>query len=730
MKLPENNIASNLQWRKHITIISLIFLLIWVVGCKSKTNAPSSSVNLDRTWAFYKGDEGSSSYSPLNEINASNVGQLKNAWTFQMHDLTPSQEPVSSQSNPIIVDGVMYVNSGKQTVYAIDAATGKEIWSCPTLENGQPSAASRGVTYWEKGDDKRILYSSGNFLIAIDAKTGKIIPSFGIDGKVNLNEGVRDDPQKISVSLSTPGRIFNDLIIIGLRTPDFYGAPPGYIRAYDCKSGKLVWTFHTIPHPGEPGYETWPPDAYKYAGGVNCWAGLSVDSKRGMVFFALGSPSYDYYGADRKGENLFGNCVLALDAATGHYKWHFQTVHHDLWDYDLPAPPNLVTINKGGKQIDAVAQVTKHGFVFILDRETGKSLYPIEERKVPTSNMPGEEAWPTQPFPIKPAPFVKQSMTEDDLNHYSDSDHRAILQKFRSVRYDGLFTPPDFKGTLSLPATRGGANWGGAAFDPNTSFLYIRGNNLPEIITIVDLDKHFAARDNSIFETGRTAYMKHCSSCHGADRKGIPPTFPSLDGLKDRMKEKEALEKTKMGGGQMPAFKGVITEAEEQGIIAFLYDKKGQPAAQIAEGRNMKAPVRYGNITGYRTWSDPSGNPAMTGPWNTLSALNLSTGEYTWQIPVGNDEKLQEKGGPMTGLLARSGPMVTAGGLVFMSGAADNKLWAFDTRTGKLIWETTLPAANNANVCSYYINGQQFIALSVGGTKDNPSGSIMAFKLP
>ncbi|MBX2952248.1 MAG: PQQ-binding-like beta-propeller repeat protein [Leadbetterella sp.] len=707
-------------------ILMMLLLAGLIAGCKSNTD----SVNLDRTWSFYKGDETSSSYSPLEEINVSNVSGLKNAWTFQMSDLPQGEQPVSSQSNPIIVDGVMYANSGKQTVYAIDAATGKEIWSCKTLDEGVPSAASRGVTYWESKGDKRILYSSGNYLMAIDAKTGKIIPSFGTNGRVNLNEGMRDDPEKISVTLSSPGRIYKDLIIIGARTPDSYGAPPGYIRAYNCKTGKLEWTFHTIPHPGEPGYETWPPDAYKYAGGVNCWAGLSIDTKRGMVFLALGSPSYDYYATDRKGENLFGNCVLALDAATGQYKWHFQTVHHDLWDYDLPAPPNLVTFTKDGKQVDAVAQVTKQGFVFILDRDTGKPVYPVEERKVPASHIPGEEVWPTQPFPVKPKAFVKQFMTEEDLNHYSDEDHKAILQQFRSVRYEGLFTPPDLKGTLSLPATRGGANWGGAAYDPGTAHLYIRGNNLPEIITIVDLDKHFAARDNSVFETGRVAYMRHCSACHGAEKKGIPPTFPSLVNLKNKTSEKEALEKIRMGGGSMPGYKGVLTPAEEQAIIAFLYDKKGDQAGPVAEVKTGETnAIRYGNITGYKTWAGPSGNPAMKGPWGTLNALNLSTGEYEWQIPLGNDEKLQEKGGPITGLLGRSGPMVTAGGLVFISGAEDKKLWAFDKTTGKMVWETELPAANNANVCSYYLNGKQYIALSVGGTKENPSGSIMAFSL-
>ncbi len=714
--------------KKIILKYPYIFIALVLMFVVTSYNLVDSDEN---TWTEYKADSRSSSYSPLKQINTANVSKLVNTWTFQMHDLNAGETPVSSQSNPIIVDGVMYVNSGRQTVYAIDAATGNEIWECKTLEKNQPSAASRGVTYWASGSDKRIFYSSGNYLLAINATTGKVIESFGVNGKVNLNEGVRDDPQKISVSLSTPGRVFKDLLIIGLRTPDMYGAPPGYIRAYDCRTGKIVWTFHTIPHPGEPGYETWPPDAYKYAGGVNCWAGLSMDAARGLVFLALGSPAYDYYGIDRKGKNLFGNCVLALDAATGHYRWHFQTVHHDLWDYDLPAPPNLVTLKKDGKYVDAVAQVTKHGFVFILDRETGVPLFPVEERSVPASNMPGEEAWPTQPFPVKPKAFVKQFMMENDLNHYSDSDYKSILEKFRSVRYEGLFTPPDLKGTLSLPATRGGANWGGAAFDPSNNWLFIRGNNLPEIITMADLDKQFAARGNSFFEKGRAAYLKNCSACHGSEKKGIPPTFPSLIDLKEKKTEKESLEKIRIGGGSMPGYKGVLSDEDEQAIIAFLYDKKDNQPGPITKNTSVKAdPIRYGNITGYRTWSDPSGRPAMKGPWNTLSALNLSTGEYEWQIPVGNDEKLQKIGESITGLLARSGPMVTAGGLIFISGAEDKKLWAYDKASGKLLWETSLPASNNSNVCSYSIKGKQYIALGVGGTKERPSGSVMVYALP
>jgi len=384
------------QKRKPANSILKVFVvitLLFFAGCKSGRDD-------DRTWAVYKADANSSNYSPLDQINSSNVSQLQPAWTFAIKDMPQGAQPVISQCNPIVVDGVLYAISAKQWAYAINAETGKQLWSFDPFDGGEGGGVSRGVTYWESGDDKRILFSAGNYLIALDALTGKPITEFGEKGKVNLNVGLRDDPEKISVTLTTPGIIYKDLIITGCRLPDMYGSPPGYIRAYNCKTGKLTWTFHTIPLPREPGYETWPKDAYKYAGGVNNWAGMSIDSKRGIVFMALGSPSYDFYATDRKGQNLYGNCALALDANTGKYIWHYQTIHHDLWDYDLPAPPNLVTVKRDGKEIDAVAQITKHGFVFVFNRETGEPLFPIEERKVPASNLPGEEAWPTQPFPL------------------------------------------------------------------------------------------------------------------------------------------------------------------------------------------------------------------------------------------------------------------------------------------------------------------------------------------
>jgi len=618
----------------------------------------------DRTWSVYKADAGSSNYSPLDQIKVSNVTQLKPAWTLAIKDNAEGTRP--SQCNPIIVDGIMYATSASQRAYAVDAATGKQLWSFDPF-NGKESGGevNRGLTYWEKeartgAPDRRILFTANNHLFALDAATGKPITSFGKAGKVDMRIGLRDNSKDIYVSSTSPGIIYKDLIIMGCRVPDVYGAQPVYIRAYSCLTGKLVWTFHTVPLPGEPGYETWSKDAYKVVGGVNNWAGMSLDQNRGMVFLALGSPSYDFYGTDRKGENLYGNCVLALDAASGKHIWHFQTVHHDLWDYDLPAPPNLVTIKRDGpdglpRNIDAVAQITKQGFVFVFDRETGKPLYNIGERKVPASNLPGERASPTQPFPVKPKPFARQWITEADLTSYSPADHDSLVAKFRSMRYEGLYTPPDLKGTLQLPGTRGGGEWGGAAFDPATNFLYIKSNDAPDIITIIKGDQTKASSES----TARSSVSSQLGT----------------------------------------------TE------------------------RNAHAD-QYLNSTGYKTWKDPSGNPAITPPWGTLHALNLSTGEYEWQIPLGNDEGRQAKGAPETGQEGKAGPIVTAGGLVFISGTDDKKLRAFNKSTGKLLWHTTLPALANATACSYQVNGKQFVALSVGGTIENPSGYLMAFALP
>ncbi|GLU52155.1 outer membrane protein assembly factor BamB family protein [Dyadobacter frigoris] len=702
----------------------LIFAFAGLVAYQTRTED-------DRTWSIYKADNESTSYSKLSQINTKNVTQLQPAWTFALKDMKEGARSGSSECNPIIVDGVMYATSAKHWVYAVDAETGEKIWSFDPFDGAEGGGVSRGVTYYEEGNDKRILVTGGDKLFALDTKTGKPISSFGKGGYVNLNVGLRDDPETISVIPTSPGIVFKNLLIMGAEVSELYGAQPGYIRAYNCITGKLEWTFHTIPLPGEPGYETWPKDAYKYAGGVNDWSGMSLDLKRGIVFLALGSPSYDYYGADRTGKNLYGNSVVALDAATGKYIWHYQTIHHDLWDYDLPAPPNLVTVKRDGKDLDAVAQITKHGFVFVFNRETGEPLFPIEERKVPVSHIPGEKSWPTQPFPLKPKPFARQLFREQDLTHYSEAGHDSLVKKYRSMRYEGLFTPPDLKGTLMLPGSRGGAEWGGAAYDPGTSVLFVKSNDSPEIESMQKMDEEKEAKDQTVFEQGKSVYMTYCATCHGKDKNGDEPNYPSLVSLKSRMTKEAALDKIKKGGGKMPAFASIV-KGKEKGIIAFLYEKEQNSlkATKLETMQTKAGADKYLNLTAYGHFRDIDGNPALTPPWGTLSAINLTTGDYEWQVPLGNNEKLQEKGGPETGQEGSAGPIATAGGLIFISGTNDKKLRAFEKSTGKLLWQTVLPGVANATACTYMAGGKQYVALSVGGNKENPSGFIMAFKLP
>src|SRR5687768_1359878 len=504
--------------KKKYAVLFLVPALLVLMGCH----------NQERTWSVYKADAASSSYSALNEINKKNVQQLKVAWTFNPDDAVEGARYAASQCNPIIIDDVMYLASARHRIYAINASNGKPIWSFDPFDGGPGGGSFRGVTYWEDGNDKRILFTGGDNLFALNAETGKPIAEFGKNGKVSMNVGIRDDPEKISIKPTSPGIVYKDLLIIGNEVSELYGAQPGYIRAYNVRNGKLEWTFHTVPKPGELGYDNWPKDAWKYAGGANCWGGLSVDEKRGMVFFGTGSPSYDFYGADRIGKNLFGNCVVALDANTGKHIWHFQTVHHDLWDYDLPAPPNLVTVVRDGKKIDAVAQTSKVGFLYVLNRETGESLFPVEERPVPASDVPGEQAWPTQPFPLKPKPYCRQYLTIDDLSDFSPVSRDSLVNLFKSLRYEGLFTPPSIKGSLIFPGTIGGSEWGGAAYDPSTHIIYLKSNESPEIDLLQKIDPVVTSSKVSVHDDGKRIYTTYCASCHKADRTGDEPLNPSL----------------------------------------------------------------------------------------------------------------------------------------------------------------------------------------------------------
>jgi quinoprotein glucose dehydrogenase len=555
---------------------------------------------------------------------------------------------------------------------------------------------------------------------------------------------MRGDPDKISVLPTSPGIIYKDLYILGTAVSELYGAEPGYQRAYNIRTGKLVWTFHTIPHPGEFGYETWPKEAWKYAGGVNNWAGMSLDEKRGMVFLALGSPSYDFYGGDRKGQNLFGNSVVALDAQTGKYIWHYQTIHHDLWDYDLPAPPNLVSVVHDGKRIDAVAQTSKIGFLYLLNRETGEPLFPIEERPVPASDVPGEETWPTQPFPLKPKPYARQHISLDDLSNYSRESNDELVKRFKSIRYEGLFTPPSMRGNVNLPGTSGGSSWGGGAFDPSSGIIYVRATNTPGVSLIKKMES--GNESDTPFNQGKALYTTYCQACHGVDKKG-DSDYPSLLGLQSRMNEEEVLGKIRVGAGKMPSFASIIT-GKEEAIISFLFDKdtrsaretnflkeiaKSESANKDADKFKMEAPVRYLDILSNGKFRDSEGRFGIKPPWATLNAIDLNTGEYAWSIPLGNYPKLQQKGEPETGSEGNTGPIITAGGLLFIGanmGGTDFRFRAYDKDSGKLLWDTPIPGSTTSNASTFKSGKKQYIAVSVAGDAENPGGYVMVYALP
>ena len=692
---------------------------------------------------MYKADAASTSYSPLEQINTENVSTLQVAWTFDPNDSQDGARFNGSQCNPIVIDDVMYVASVQRTIFALEASTGKKIWSFDPFNGGRGGGSFRGVTYWQDGKDKRILFTAGDNLFALDATSGKPITTFGKDGKVSMNIGIRDDSSRISIKPTSPGIIYKNLIIIGNEVSELYGAQPGYIRAYNVVTGKLQWTFHTIPLPGEYGYDTWPKDAYKYAGGANCWGGMSLDEDRGMVFLGTGSPTYDFYGADRKGINLFGNCIIALDAGTGERKWHFQTIHHDLWDYDLPSPPNLITVTKDGKRIDAVAQTSKVGFLYVLNRETGEPIYPIEERPVPASDVPGEHAWPTQPYVITPKPYAKQFITADQLSNLSPRAHDSAVALFKGMRYEGLFTPPSVKGTFVYPGTIGGSEWGGAAYDPESSVIYLKSNESPEISKLVKIEKDDNKSNANNPARGRELYMTYCAVCHKADLKGEEPMYPSLASVKTRLTEQQALTRIREGAGKMPPFKQILN-GKEQAIVDFLFDKirreqKDVDVDEMKRNLSMLADSNdrktidtndiYINATAYAIMKDIDNHPFIQPPWATLNAIDLNTGEYVWTVPAGNSDSLQRGGAP-TGATGSPGPIVTKGGLIFLGGSRDKRMQAYDKKTGKVLWDIKLPGNSSSTPSTFMSKGKQYIAVSVGGSKEHPAGSVITFALP
>jgi quinoprotein glucose dehydrogenase len=692
-----------------------------IVGAVLLAYAAWPAVNSEQPWPAYGGGPLDNRYSRLKQIDITNVSRLQIAWRYDTQDGAGDTE-----NQPIMINGTLYGVTPTHKIVAVDAATGKRKWQFDSGVRGR--GANRGEVYWAAGDDRRIFAEVQSFVYALNAQTGSIIQSFGKDGRIDLREDLGRDPSKQSWVITSPGIVYKDLLIMGGRNPEALPAPPGDIRAYDVRTGKLRWQFHTVPHPGEFGYETWPKDAWEYTGAVNNWPGMAVDTARGIVYVPTGSAATDFYGADRIGDNLFANTLLALKADTGERIWHFQAVKHDLWDRDFPSPPTLVTVKRGGKSIDAVAQATKQGWLYLFDRTSGQPLFPIEYKKYPASTVPGEVTSETQPLPTKPAPFARQMLTADMLTNRTPEAHQWAVEQFAKLQSAGQFVPLKVgQETVVFPGFDGGAEWGGSAFDPETGIYYVNANDLAWTSSLSPAPP---ARGT---QTAQQLYSANCAGCHREDLSGQPPQFPSLLDIRGKRTEQQVVAVIRQGGGRMASFPNLAaSSATLLAQYVLTGDNKELPSAGPVTDPRINQSYRF---SGYHKWLDPDGYPATAPPWGTLNAINLNTGEYAWKIPLGEYPELAAKGMKDTGSENYGGPIVTAGGLVFIAATNfDRKFRAFDKKTGKLLWESTLPMSGNATPITYELNGKQYVVIYATGGKagrGGPTGGIyVAFALP
>ena len=716
---------------------TVVLVLVFFIACK---NEDSSSSEAYKSWGVFNGNWTANKYSSLIQIDTNNVQQLQVAWEYHTGDVDTAAHS-QIQCNPIMVDGVVYGTSPQLKLFAIDAATGKEKWTFLPFDTTKGEgmhfglSSNRGVSFWSDGkNDQRIFYGAGPFLHAVNANTGKLILSFGSNGKIDMHDGLEmEDAKDLFITITSPPAIYKDIIIAGTRVSEGMDAAPGHIRGYDVRTGKLRWIFHTIPHPGEPGYETWEdPDAWKKTGGANNWPGMTIDQEKGIAYIPLGSASADFYGGKRRGNNLFATSLVALDAITGKRKWHFQFIHHDTWDWDPSSAPVLLTVNHGGKKIDAVAQTTKTGFVFLFNRETGEPLFPIVEMPVDTAvKLVGEKLSPTQPFPQKPAPFVRQTFTEKDLNPYlSKEEYEEVKGRLKNLHTGKMFSPQSKEGTIIFPGLDGGAEWGGPAVDPETGILYVNANQVPWIMSMSEVDK--TKQSENYGQAGLRLYKQNCMGCHGKDRKG-GNNYPSLVDVGKRYDPRSFVEFINSGRRMMPGFKH-LSQQDKDAIASFVLNLQNQQQKNYERKMTQADSFRVlpYQSSGYNKFLSKSKLPAIAPPWGVLNAIDLNTGEYVWKIALGEDSLFKARGAKETGVENYGGPVVTKGGLLFIAATKDGKFRAFNKKSGKLLWETKLPAPGFATPAMYELNGRQYLVIACGGGKlGTKSGdSYVAFALP
>ncbi len=708
---------------KSSVFAAIAAALICAVGVAG-TGSPAADGHENIDWPVYRGDAKGNQYVAMAQIHAANVHRLQPAWEYHTRD---ANQRSTMHANPIVVNRVMYITTPALKAVALDAATGREIWvfDPSKYNNGQVvRLRNRGVTYWKGSAGERIFHFVRDRVYALDAKSGALITSFGKDGFVDLRQNLGVDPRTAMIEMTSPGAVFNNLLIIASRVNETYDSSPGHIRAYDAVTGEMKWIFHTIPTEGEVGHDTWKWVKGETYGGANAWGGLTIDEQRGWVFAATGSATDDFYGGFRKGTNLFANSVVALDATTGQRQWHYQTVRHDIWDYDNPPAPILVTISSGGKSRDAVVQLTKMGFTFVLDRDTGQPLFPVEEVAVPQSTVAGEETSPTQLFPLKPRPLVRQSLSEADLTNISPESHGYALEQFRRYLSGSIYTPPSLQGTITTPGHLGGAEWHGGSFDPLLNVLYVNVNEVPTINRLRPVHDVEGEALNPA-QLGQRIFERTCAACHGVNRQGTPTQAPPLVAVSGTTEEIEKV--IAQGRNAMPAF-GQLQPRELRALSTFLKTTPGKTEAPASK----QAAERY-TIDGYPLFLDQNGVPAIAPPWGTLNAIDLVRGDLLWKVPLGEYPQLVAKGIRNTGSLNFGGAVATAGGLIFIAATADEKIRAFEKATGRVLWEFQLPAGGYATPSLYMVDGREYVAIAAGGSGKNATksgDSIIAFALP